>query len=388
MPFVRADVLVVGGGPSGSTAARLLARSHEVVILEEHMTPGEPLQCAGLVTHRGVPPFAEESVLAEVRGVRFHSPLGFALELEARKTRACVVDRSHFDRILFHKAVDEGAVPRVGASVKNLVDSGSDVLYEVRTENKTEELMARVVVGADGYKSLCRRSARLPPPKHMLTGIQVDLKGADMDPDFVEVYLGRNIAPGFFAWAIPAEDLTRVGLCTWDVDDAPAVHLKRLLARPEFSKARKVSVASGRIPIGPGRSAVRGRILLVGDAACHAKPLSGGGVYTGIRGAELCAQVVDSYLSSHGHHDLDEYDFLWKEEFGKELSRAFRIRKIFINLTDKKIDKALRIFAEPDVRRLLEERGDIDYPASLSSAVLKLAPKLAQFSPQIIESLL
>ena len=388
MLSVRAEVLVVGGGPSGSTAARLLAKSHEVVLLEEHMTPGEPLQCAGLVTYRGVPKFAEETVLAEVRGVNFHSPLGFTLELEAKRTRACVVDRSQFDRTLFHKAVDEGAVPRVGASVKNLVDSGSDVLYEVRTDSKTEELEADVVIGADGYKSVCRRAARLPPPKHMLTGIQVDLKGADVDPDFVEVYLGRNIAPGFFAWAIPAEDLTRVGLCTWDVEDAPAVFLKKLLSRPEFLKGRKVSVASGKIPIGPGRTAVNGRILLVGDAACHAKPLSGGGVYTGIRGAELCAQVVDSFLSCRADHGLREYDALWKDEFGKELSRAFRIRKIFLNLTDKKIDKALRIFGESDVRKLLEEHGDIDYPASLSSAVLKLAPKLAQFSPQIIESLL
>jgi flavin-dependent dehydrogenase len=223
----------------------------------------------------------------------------------------------------------------------------------------------------------------------MLTGIQVDLKGVDFQSsDFVELYFGRSVAPGFLAWAIPAEDLTRVGLCTWDIDQAPAVYLKKFLARPEFSKGRKVSLASGKIPIGPGRSAARGRIALVGDAASHAKPLSGGGVYTGVRGAELCAEVVDRFLVGPESSDLADYDSLWKNEFGKELSRAFRVRKIFLNLTDKKIDKALRIFAEPEVRQLLESRGDIDYPASLSSAVLKLAPKLAQFSPQIIESLL
>jgi flavin-dependent dehydrogenase len=132
---------------------------------------------------------------------------------------------------------------------------------------------------------------------------------------------------------------------------------------------------------------VSGRIALVGDAACHAKPLSGGGVYTSVKGAELCSEAVQGFLESRGGN-LSEYDRLWKEEFGKELSRAFRIRKIFLNLSDKKTDKALRIFGEPDIKRLLEQRGDIDYPASLSSKVLKLAPKLAQFSPQLIESFL
>jgi len=385
---VRAEVVVVGGGPAGSAAAAQLAKNHEVVLVEEHLIPGEPLQCAGLVTRRGIPDFAEESILGQVRGARLHSPLGFVLELEAKATRACVIDRAHFDKIMFHRAVDEGAVPRLGSSVRSLDMKRSEIACEVRTEGRKQEVVADCVIGADGYKSICRRYAHLPAPRHMLTGIQVDLKGVELQSDFVDLFFGKNVAPGFFAWAIPAEDLTRVGLCTWDTELAPAVYLKRLLTKPDFAKGKRVSLSAGKVPVGPGRTAVHGRIALVGDAACHAKPLSGGGVFTGVRGADLCAQVVHEALSNDKSSDLSEYDILWKDEFGKELSRAFRIRKVFLNLTDKKLDKALRIFAEPDVRRLLERQGDIDYPASLSSSVLKLAPKLAQFSPQIIESLL
>ncbi len=346
------------------------------------------MHCSGLVTARGVPDFARRSVLCEVRGARLHSALGFTLTLEARHSKACILDRALYDRIMFNKAVDAGATPLLNSSVRSVHDSPSGARSEIRREGRLDLLDSRVVIGADGYRSQCRRSARLPPPRHMLTGIQVDLKGVEADPDFVDLYFGRDVAPGFFAWAIPAEESVRVGLCTWDARLAPAAYLKKLLSRPQFSKAKRVSIAAGKIPIGPGRSAVGGRILLVGDAACHAKPLSGGGVYMGLRGAELCSQVVGNHLDLVEGSSLSDYDALWKNAFGKELARAFRIRKVFLNLTDKKMDKALRIFAEPRVRTLLEWHGDIDYPATLSSAVLKLAPKLAHFSPQIVKSLL
>ncbi len=369
-------------------AAMLLAKDHDVVLLEEHAAPGEPMHCAGLVTGRGVPEFARKSVVSEVMGAKLHSPLGFTLTLESRRTRACVLDRARFDRTLFERAVDEGATAKPRTRVTGLENGHEHVRLEAVSNGRSETIDASVVIGADGARSVCRRSAHLPQPKHLLRGLQTDLEGVDLDPDFVELYFGNRVAPGFFAWAIPAGDVARVGLCTWGAPHPPAVYLRKLLSWPQFSGGRPRSKASGLIPIGAGRTAASGRVMLVGDAACHAKPLSGGGVYTGVKGAELCAHVAHAFLAGSRGTSLGEYDTLWKEAFGRELARAFRIRKVFLKLTDKKLDKALRIFDEPEVRALLEERGDIDYPASLSHSVLKLAPKLAQFSPQIVESFL
>lgn len=385
---MKADVLVIGAGPAGSTAAMHLAGTSDVVLLEEHIRPGSPVQCAGLVTPRGVPPFLSGTVLGKVRGARFHSPLGFVLTLEAKGTRALVIDRGRFDMALFERAVDSGANAVSGSRVLSVSQTGDAVLSVCDSGGVRRDIRSSVAIGCDGYRSETRKAAGLSPARHMLTGIQVDLVGAELDPDFVEVFLGERVAPGFFAWAIPAGDTTRVGLCTWRAEHPPAVYLKKLLAKPELAKARRVSSSSGKIPVGPGRTARSGRILLAGDAACHAKPLSGGGVYTGMRGAELCAECARGFLTTGDEGALESYDPMWKEAFGRELVKAFRLRKVFVSLNDKKIEKALRVFSEPSLLQLVQEKGDIDYPASLTAQVLKLAPKLAQFSPQLIESLL
>lgn len=385
---MKADVVVIGAGPAGSTAASRLAGSHDVVVVEEHRRPGTPVQCAGLVTPRGVPSFARGCVLNKVRGARIHSPSGSVLTLEAKDARAYVIDRARFDQLLFEDAVDRGATSLCGARVTALRPGANSVASSVRSGDGETELVSRLAIGCDGHRSYVRRAVGLPPPRHMLTGIQADLAGLGPDQEFVELYLGEKVAPGFFAWSIPAGEVTRVGLCTWRSDHAPAVYLKKLLSRPEFAKARRVSSASGRIPLCPGRTAQSGPVMLAGDAACHAKPLSGGGVYTAIRGAELCARCAHDLLTSGDPSALDRYDPLWKEAFGKELAKAFRLRRVFVSLSDKKMDKALSLFDDPSLLALLQERGDIDYPASLTTQVVKLAPKLAQFSPQLIESLL
>ena len=380
--------MVIGGGPAGSIAAMNLAVDHDVVIVEEHDSPGEPVQCAGLVTPRGVPDFARESIISSVRGARIHSPLGFVLTIESKKPRAHVVDRRIFDSLLFERALSAGAVPVTGSRVRTVRDEGTCIEAEVDTPGKDSHLTADVLIGADGHRSICRQAAGLRPPKQVLHGLQTELTGVESDPDFVDLYIGSKIAPGFFGWSIPAGDVTRVGLCTWGEDELPSKYLKILLSRPEFANASQISRSAGRIPVGVGRSAVSGRIMLVGDAACHAKPLSGGGVYTGIRGAELCSDVARRHLDDPDGTSLSDYDALWREAFGQELSRAFRIRKVFLTLTDRKMDQALRMFDDPEVRALIEATGDIDYPSALSKKVLKLAPKLAKFSPQLIKSLL
>jgi flavin-dependent dehydrogenase len=120
-----------------------------------------------------------------------------------------------------------------------------------------------------------------------------------------------------------------------------------------------------------------------------AKPLSGGGLFTGMISAECAAGTALEAFEKNdlGEKALSGYQRLWKEKIGRELDRGYRVRKVFVRLSDKKLDAVGRLMARPDVTAILES-GDIDRPTDLAPAVLRSVPSLLRFSPQILGSLL
>jgi flavin-dependent dehydrogenase len=129
--------------------------------------------------------------------------------------------------------------------------------------------------------------------------------------------------------------------------------------------------------------------MVTGDAAAMAKPLSGGGLFTGIISAQCAAATALEALEKDdlSERSLSGYQRRWKESIGRELDRGYRVRKVFVRLNDKKLDSAGKLMSHPDVMATLQS-GDIDRPTELAPAVLRSVPSLLRFSPQILGSLL
>ena len=123
-----------------------------------------------------------------------------------------------------------------------------------------EELQARLVIGAEGYKSTLGKQLGFPSPREFVRGIQVDLERRMEDQSYVDVWLGHELAPGFFAWRIPCEDRTRVGLCT--STGLPSDYLKRLLTLAGHDKDGRARLYSGMIPLGMLGRTVTDRVML------------------------------------------------------------------------------------------------------------------------------
>lgn len=392
--FVQADydVVVVGAGPAGAVAARTAAEhGARVLLLEGRPEIGRPVQCTGLLSVRGFETSgaSEDVIVRGIRGVIAYGPDGKRLVLEKSDVHAYVIDRDRFDLDLVQQAVRAGVEVRLKTPAVGLNRSLTVQELCVRSDGQERRIRARVVIGADGPRSVIARAAGLPAPHKTVIGVQAVIGYRPPREDFVEVWLSHEIAPNFFAWAVPAGPGTaRVGLGTDDPKRAKAL-FDRWISR-QFPDCEILGFQSGSIPIGPAPRTVTDGVLLVGDAAGQAKPTSGGGIYTGTSCARIAGEVAAKAALSGDASEaaLGEYERRWREAFEGELRLGLLAHRIFGRLRDAEIARLLEAAADPQIARVLNELGDIDYPSRVVRRVMEspaLLAKLFQAAPRRME---
>jgi geranylgeranyl reductase family protein len=391
------DVIVVGAGPSGGYVTSLLSKQgFEVGLFEEHNEIGRPVQCAGLVSLRVFDLIGSKlGVINEISGAKVHSPLGKTLTIMGEKPKACVIDRTKFDGALVEKAVNEGCALSLGSKVKSVKRKEDKIKVEVKRAGKTNEFSSDLIIGCDGVGSVVARSFYFPKPKEVLSGFGAEcILHKKLDPTYVDIFVGNEIAPGFFAWLIPTDNGARVGLCASRDKKNTKNYFENLLSQKEVkNRLGKIKIEryiAGAIPLGPLKKIVSDNVMLVGDSACQVKPLSGGGIYLGLLSAEHAAKVASKALEAGNVSEkiLQKYPKLVQNDVGKELKRAHQLRKIYLKLSDEHFEEGVKVLNDEKIISLLSKQGDIDYPSGLTKAVLKKAPRLMKFAGPVLKSLI
>lgn len=393
------DVVVVGAGPVGSTAARYAAKhGAKVLLVEEHSSIGSPVGCTGLLSTRAVAECdlrpSDEFVFNSVRGAFVYAPDGQCLPIDGKQTKAYVVSRKNFDRSLATLAVEEGVELSLRTNAVGLEQAGLEqadrkaeteicrkkdppVKLKVLRNGKPEIINAGVVIGADGVKSQVARYAGLGMPERVLPGIQIEAPYTSEDSALVELFPGSP-APGFFAWTVPLnEKISRIGLAVepklLGQGETPISCLQNFLASNPHVKARygggMLDFVVGGIPIGPPEKTCTDGVLVVGDAAGQAKPTSGGGVYPGALAAKIAGRVAaEAALEGNtGSGRLAEYDRLWRKALGKELEIGMKVHDHIGKLEDRQLNELIASLNTPSILETITEYGDMDHP----SVVLK-----------------
>jgi len=372
MPY---DVVIIGAGPVGSTAARLCAdEGLSTLCIEEHGTIGYPVQCAGLLSNTA---FAEcevsqRSVLHTASGARIITGHGSELLIDAQATKAYVVDRGALDREMAEAAADAGSEFRLKTAVYDV--RGTTVL--TRGINGHEEIPFKILIAADGPRSTIARLYGMQRAKVYLSGIQADIP-CDCDPRFVELY--PDASPEFFGWKIPTgAGRARIGLC-----GQTQVRERFFSFFKKTGVSSSVHLVTGTLPLGIMPRTYKNRTLFVGDAAGFAKPTSGGGVYTGIRTARHAAAVAVSCCEQGAFGDaaLAEYERRWQADIGRELSLGFRLFLARQKMAEKDIDGLIRALNDPEIRSLIVQHGDMDRPGTLVRMLLKKPALLKWTTP-------
>lgn len=349
-------ITVVGGGPAGLLCAKEIAyNGKEVVVFEEHDQIGHPVQCAGLVSKKGLDDLGvdyKEAVVNECSGARIFSPSGKMIEIKRDKYQAAVLDRAKFDQIIAEEAESEGA----------------RIVTGKRVTRKTGDIL----VGADGANSLIARS--LGNEKEFVRAVQVTGK-LERDEDFVELHFG-DWALGFFAWVIPEGDgKCRIGIGVKDGDPVKGLN--------EFMRARGINVkvekrTGGLIPLYNNQPTVfpDKNTVLIGDAADQLKATTGGGIAIGGFCARIAGEVIGKELP------LQDYEELWSKEFKKELVLHKRIHDSIAKIPSKELDELFDLAISEGIPKIIESYGDMDKVSPLIKHLAgkpKLVAKLAKY---------
>jgi geranylgeranyl reductase family protein len=395
MVMLEYDVVVVGGGPAGCMAAKYAARGGaSTLILEEDAEIGKPVHCAGLISRRAI----EESELfdtsfinCEIKGAVVYSPSS-ELILESPDQRAFAIRRDAFDQALARSAAKEGAELLLGRKVDRVGkrEGEKGLIVTANTMKREEKIRATVVIGADGARSSVAKMAGLTASTRRLSCMQIE--GAyETGEAFAEIFVGRTIAPGFFAWVIPlgAEDTARIGLCidkTVSPQPSPLPFLKKkVLEHPVIAKKYKGTrskVTAGMIPLpqglgwrGQGRHTVKadtdGGIVLVGDAAAQIKPITGGGVYYGMKCGKIAGEIAAQACLSGEMKLLNEYERRWRRAIGREITFGLKVHQLRCAMSDRDLDMVLHTLSRNDIAQRVRKTGDMDYPARALRELIK-----------------
>ncbi|MAM99499.1 MAG: geranylgeranyl reductase family protein [Candidatus Thermoplasmatota archaeon] len=394
------DFVVIGAGPVGSLLAqRLTQGGASVLIIEEHAQIGRPFQCAGLVNPEAMEIVGlHDTVLTPIWGARIHGPSGEVVSIGSTDTvRTWSVCRKLFDESILESAVDSGADLWLSSSPISAEQDDSEVSIKISTPDGEKTVRCSMLCGADGAHSWVRRRFRMGRPKEMIVGFQIEVSGYVGEEGKLDMYTGSEIAPGFFAWAIPSGDTTRIGV--WSKAEllegkSPEQLLKTLMYNSQwshrFSDCREVGRFCGPVPSGLVKRPLKGRVMLFGDAAGLCKPTTGGGIGPGFKHVET--MISDLLRRVEGELTQVQLDSIVAEKhksIRKDQGRAKALRDAFLTqMGDEELDQVFSVWSKPEVTELINEVGEIENPIPLGIRMLREVPEFKSLARRAVKAVL
>ncbi len=388
--MIECDVLVVGAGPAGSTAAHAAAPRCHVIVIEKRAQIGVPKQCAEATSDSVFRKLSIDVnpawISRKIEFGRLISPSGIKVDLRDERFRKLkfgyVLDRKKFDKGLAERAARKGADIYLRTSYVGAKREDDHVTVKARQFNTDLTFKAKVVVAADGLMSRVARDFDIDSVtslRHLESCCQYEMTGVERE-NCIELYFGNSIAPKGYAWVFPKEDDTAnvgIGILPTRAEHPAKYYLDRFVRQLGLS-GKIVEVNAGGVPVsGPLKETCKDNVLVAGDAAHMADPVTGGGILTAMLSGDLAGETAVKAVETKDYTQkyLGMYEKAWKAEFGRDLDLSLKGRFILEEFTDEDFDETARWMNEKGVGQL----GALDLVRFAVKRHPKFAVKFASF---------
>ena len=361
MEELNFDIVVVGGGPAGSSAAHMAAKNGcTVALIEKEKEIAETVRTSGVtwisdINEFGIP----KDCYNPIKKFSFCSPKNY-VTITDNVAKAAVLDVRKTYRFLATRSKSSGSELFTGTNVSEVLknSAGKCVGVVAKSQGKLIQFNAKVVIDASGFTSIVAKElGYVTQWKKFGAGAEFEVKTEKLEHDNWWLMVGQEYSPAGYAWIFPTSKNTArigVGVGKPDSDVDPTVRLNELIDKKigpikDLGNIEKIEFHYGLIPNeGLSRKTVYDNLILVGDSAGQANPLVLEGIRYAIRFGEVAGKVAASAIKNEdtSERSLIPYEKEWRKAIESKINSAIKVQNRWVGLTDEEWDKELDIINE------------------------------------------
>ncbi|MBS1268053.1 MAG: Digeranylgeranylglycerophospholipid reductase [Nitrosopumilus sp.] len=385
------DLVVVGGGPAGSSSAWAAAKKGiKVALIEKENSIAETVRTSGVTWIQNIKEFGiPEDCYNKIKNFSFCSPNN-EVTISDSEPRAAVLDVRKTYRWLASRAEDNGVDVFVKTNINQVIKNEQGDIIGVKGSNPEGEIVfhSKVVIDASGFQSTVSKAMGVVTQwKRFGAGAEWEVKAEKVDQETWWLMVGQQYSPAGYAWIFPmGENIVRIGVGVGKPESNvdPTQRLEELIKKKlgpikKLGKITPIEFHYGLIPNdGLSRKTVFNNLILVGDVAGQANPLVLEGIRYAIKFGKVAGNVAADAIKNKKTDEvsLQPYEDNWRKEIEAKINSASKVQDRWIGLSDDEWDKELDIIKELKSEEFLDF---IKADFGLSN-MLKLAmnhPKLA-----------